>query len=54
MSRSDLAAEHILEVPNHWKVEYLAIGAFAAIAQRAPLLAPFDVNLAQAHRLPRR
>ena len=45
MSRSDLAAEHILEVLNHWKVEYLVIGAFAAIAQGAPLLATFDVDL---------
>ena len=45
MSRPELSAEIILVVLNRHEVEYLVIGAFAAIAQGAPLDATHDVDL---------
>ena len=45
MSRPELSAEDILAVLNRHHVDYLVIGAFAAIAQGAPLEATHDVDV---------
>ena len=45
MTRPELSAEHILAVLNRHGVEYVVIGAFAAIAQGAPLEPTHDVDL---------
>jgi hypothetical protein len=45
VSRPDLSAEDILAVLNRHHVDYLVIGAFAAIAQGAPLEATHDVDM---------
>jgi len=36
--------EHLLEVLNRHRVRYVVIGAFAAIAQGAPLGATYDID----------
>jgi hypothetical protein len=41
----DLSAEDILAVLNRHRVDYIVIGAFAAIAQGAPLEATHDVDV---------
>lgn len=45
MIRSGLSAEDILAVLNRHHVDYVVIGAFAAIAQGAPLEATQDVDV---------
>ncbi len=45
MSRPELAAEDILAALNQHGVEYVIIGAFAAIAQGAPIEATHDVDV---------
>lgn len=45
MIRPDLSAEDILGTLNRHKVDYIVIGAFAAIAQGAPLEATHDVDV---------
>lgn len=45
MSGPQLSAEHILAVLNRHGVEYVVIGAFAAMAQGAPLEPSYDVDL---------
>jgi hypothetical protein len=45
VSRPELSAEDILAVLNRHHVDYLVIGAFAAIAQGAPLEATHDVDV---------
>jgi hypothetical protein len=43
--RSELSAEDILAAFNRHGVRYLVIGAFAAIAQGAPIDATYDVDV---------
>lgn len=43
--RPDLSAEDILAALNRRKVRYVVIGAFAAIAQGAPIEATYDVDV---------
>jgi hypothetical protein len=45
VTRPDLSAEDILAVLNRHQVDYIVIGAFAAIAQGAPLEATHDVDV---------
>ncbi len=45
MKRPELSAEHIFAALNHHRVDYVVIGAFAAIAQGVPLEATHDVDL---------
>lgn len=45
MIRPDLRAEDILGTLNRHGVEYVVIGAFAAIAQGAPIAATYDVDI---------
>jgi hypothetical protein len=45
VSRPELSAEDILAVLNRHHVDYLVIGAFAAIAQGVPLEATYDVDV---------
>ncbi|HEY1832785.1 MAG TPA: hypothetical protein VGG38_21280 [Acidimicrobiales bacterium] len=45
MTRPELSAEDILVVLNRHRVDYVVIGAFAAIAQGAPLEATHDVDV---------
>lgn len=45
MTRPDLSAEDILAILNRHQVDYIVIGAFAAIAQGAPLEATHDVDV---------
>jgi hypothetical protein len=45
LKRPELSAEDILAVLNRHRVDYLVIGAFAAIAQGAPLEATHDVDV---------
>lgn len=45
MTRPELEAEDILAVLNHHEVEYVVIGAFAAIVQGAPLAATHDLDV---------
>ena len=45
MKRPKLAAEDILAVLNRHSVDYVVIGAFAAIAQGAPLEVTHDVDV---------
>jgi len=45
VNRPELSAEDILAVPNRHGVDYVVIGAFAAIAQGAPLEATHDVDV---------
>jgi hypothetical protein len=45
VSEAELSAEDILSALNSHEVEYVVIGAFAAIAQGAPLDATFDVEI---------
>ena len=45
MKRPELAAEDILAVLNRHGVDYVVIGAFAAIAQGAPIEATHDVDV---------
>ncbi len=45
MKRRALAAEDILAVLNRHGVEYVVVGAFAAIAQGAEVDATFDIDL---------
>lgn len=44
-TRPDLSAEDILAALNHQGVRYVVIGAFAAIAQGAPIDATYDVDV---------
>ena len=45
MTRPELSAEDILAVLNRHQVDYVVIGAFAAIAQGAPLETTHDVDV---------
>jgi hypothetical protein len=45
VNRPALRAEHILAALNRRGVEYLIIGAFAAIAQGAPIDATYDIDV---------
>jgi hypothetical protein len=45
VSRPALRAEHILAALNRRGVQYLIIGAFAAIAQGAPIDATYDIDV---------
>lgn len=45
MTRPDLRAEHIVAALNRHRVEYVIIGAFAAIAQGAPIAATYDIDV---------
>jgi len=45
VSRPALRAEHVLAALNRHHVEYVVIGAFAAIAQGAPIDATYDVDV---------
>jgi hypothetical protein len=45
VNRPPLRAEHVLAALNCHGVEYLIIGAFAAIAQGAPIDATYDVDV---------
>jgi hypothetical protein len=45
VTRPDLSAEEILAVLNRHQVDYVVIGAFAAIAQGVPLEATHDVDV---------
>ena len=45
MSRPELSAEEILAVLNRHHVDYLVIGAFAAITQGVPLEATHEVDV---------
>lgn len=45
MTRPELEAEDILAVLNHREVDYVVIGAFAAIVQGAPLEATHDLDV---------
>src|SRR5579884_2375488 len=44
-ARPDLSAEDILAVLNRRGVRYVVIGAFAAIAQGAPIDATYDIDV---------
>ena len=44
-ARPDLSAESILAVFNRRGVRYVVIGAFAAIAQGAPIEATYDIDV---------
>lgn len=44
-ARPELSAEEILAVLNRHQVRYVVIGAFAAIAQGAPIDATYDVDV---------
>ncbi len=45
MSPPALSAEDILAALNHHGVEYVVVGAFAAIAQDAPIDPTYDVDI---------
>jgi hypothetical protein len=45
VKRPELSAEDILAVLNRHRVDYIVIGAFAAIAQGAPIEATHDVDV---------
>jgi hypothetical protein len=45
LTRPDLSAEDILAILNRHQVDYMVVGAFAAIAQGAPLQATHDLDV---------
>jgi len=45
LNRPELNAEDILAAMNRHGVEYVVIGAFAAIAQGAPIDATYDIDV---------